>query len=164
MHLWTWLCWRQHPIRMIAIVFHLILRVLFAVFWLAAGANKIVKQWLTTDTLQQAFFQRLTELPPDSFAVWYLETLAIPWYLLIAWFVTVAEIYIGIALLLGLTTRWAGGLSLFILLNFAIGGYYDASLLPFFFLSLIFMSYPSGQWLGLDYFFSKKYPGSKLFF
>jgi hypothetical protein len=39
------------------------------VFWLAAGINKINKGWLTTDILQDIFLDRLTEMPPDSFAV-----------------------------------------------------------------------------------------------
>ena len=40
------------------------------------------------------------------------------------------------SLLLGLATRWAAVLAFFILVNIAIGGYYDASLLPFFAINL----------------------------
>ena len=53
--------------------------------------------------------------------------------------VTFGELYAAIGLLLGLTTRWAAGMSLFILINLAIGGYYDASLIPFFILNAIFL-------------------------
>jgi thiosulfate dehydrogenase [quinone] large subunit len=67
-------------------------------------------------------------------------------------------------LLLGLTTRPAAAVSFFILLNLTIGGYYDASLLPFFLLNIIFLRWPSGQWLGLDHWFSRRYPGTRAFF
>jgi hypothetical protein len=61
-------------------------------------------------------------------------------------------------LLLGITTRWAAGMSLFILFNLAIGGYYDAWLLPFFILNILFVTKPSGQWLGLDRMLARRYP------
>ena len=154
---------QQHPFRWTGRALHIVLRTLFGVFWLAAGMNKITKQWLTTDTLQQAFLQRLTELPPDTFAVFYLQQFAIPLSIPIAWLVTLGEIYVAIGLLLGVTTRLAAGLSFFILLNFAIGGYYDASLIPFFLLSLLFMAYSSGHWLGFDKRLQQRYPGSRWF-
>ena len=78
------------------------------------------------------FFVRLTEMPPDSFAVFYLQVFAIPLYKLIAWIIVCGELYAAIGLLLGLTTRTAAAVSFFILFNLAIGGYYDASLLPLF--------------------------------
>jgi thiosulfate dehydrogenase [quinone] large subunit len=61
-------------------------------------------------------------------------------------------------LLLGLTTRPAAAVSFFILINLAIGGYYDASLLPFFLLDIIFLLWPSGQWLDLDHWLSGRTP------
>ena len=154
---------KAHPVSAVGRFIHLILRSLFGVFWLAAGINKITKEWLTTDTLEQAFLQRLTELPPDSFAVFYLQTLAIPLSVPIAWVVTVGEIYVAIGLLFGVTTRLAAAASFFILFNFAIGGYYDASLIPFFLLSLLFMAYSSGHWLGFDRTLHRRYPVSKWF-
>jgi thiosulfate dehydrogenase [quinone] large subunit len=66
-------------------------------------------------------------------------------------------------LLLGLTTRWAAGVALFILLSFSAGGYYDASLVPFFLLAILMMSRPSGHWLGLDGRLSRQYPGARWF-
>ena len=57
-----------------------------------------------------------------------------------AWLVTFGELYAVVGLLLGLTTRWVA----------AVGGYYDASLLAFFISNIVFLSWPSGQWLGLD--------------
>ncbi len=154
--IWTWPAIRRHPLRTAGIILHLILRTLFGIFWLAAGINKINKGWLTSDILREIFLDRLTEMPPDSFAVFYLQSFAIPLYKLVAWVVTFGELYAAIGLLFGLTTRWAAGMSLFILLNLAIGGYYDASLIPFFVLNIIFLTRPSGLWLGFDRFFAKK--------
>jgi len=154
---------RRHPVRIAGIVLHLILRTLFGVFWLAAGINKLNKGWLTTDILERIFLDRLTEMPPDSFAVFYLQSFAIPLYKLVAWVVTFGELYAAVGLLFGVTTRWAAAMSFFILFNLAIGGYYDASLLPFFFLNIVFLCWPSGQWLGFDRFLSRRYPDSRWF-
>ena len=161
--IWTWSGIRQHPVRTLGIILHLVLRTLFGIFWLAAGINKIDRGWLTTDILREIFLDRLTEMPPDSFAVLYLQSFAIPFYQLVAWAVTLGELYSAIGILFGLTTRWAAGVSLFILFNFAIGGYYDASLIPFFILNIIFLCWPSGQWLGFDRGLAKRYPDSKWF-
>ena len=69
---------KRHPAALSGIVFLLIMRTLFAIFWLAAGVNKINSGWVTSDILKEVFLQRLTELPPDSFAVLYLSSFAIP--------------------------------------------------------------------------------------
>ena len=66
-----------------------ILRVLFGLFWLLAGINKINDEWMTSPILKNIFLQRLTELPPDSFAVFYLTKFAIPFYQPIGWFITI---------------------------------------------------------------------------
>ena len=138
-------------------------RTLFALFWLAAGINKLNSEWMTSNALEEVFLQRLTELPPDSFAVLYLNNFAIPFYQLIGWIVTLGELYSSIGLLIGLTTRCSAGVSLFILFNFAIGGYYDASLLPFFILVFLFLWYPTGHWFGMDNYMIKKYPNQVIF-
>src|SRR5690606_17418314 len=123
--------------------------------------NKLRKDWLTTDITRLIFEDRLTEMHPGSFAVFYLEHFAIPLYKLVAWVVTFGELYVGAGLLLGLTTRWAAVMSFFILVNLSLGGYYDASLIPFFLLSVLFMARPSGRWLGLDSALSRRFPGSR---
>jgi len=138
---WQWI--RSHPFRFLVVLAFLLLRSLFGVFWLAAGINKIAKNWLTTDILERIFLDRLTEIPPDAFAVLYLQHFAIPIYKLVAWFVAFGEIYAGLGLLLGVTPRWAAAMSFFILVNLAVGGYYDASLLPFFILNIIFLCWPT---------------------
>ena len=140
-----------------------ILRLLFGLFWLLAGINKVNDEWMTSPILENIFLQRLTELPPDSFAVFYLTNFAIPFYQPIGWFITIGEIYSAIGLLIGLTTRSSALVSLFILFNFAIGGYYDASLLPFFILVLLFIKYPTGQWFGLDAILNRRFPNYRIF-
>ena len=161
--IWTWTWIREHPLRMLGINLHLVLRTLFGIFWLAAGINKVNKDWLNSDILKQIFLDRLTEMPPDSFSVLYLQSFAIPLYKLVAWVVTIGELYSAIGLLIGMTTRWAAAVSLFILFNLAIGGYYDASLIPFFILNIIFLCWPSGQWLGFDRILARRYPESRWF-
>lgn len=161
--IWTWRWIASNPLRSFGIILHLLLRTLFAVFWLAAGVNKVNKGWLNTDILERIFLDRLTEMHPDTFAVLYLQSFAIPLYKLVAWVVTIGELYSAIGLLLGLTTRWAASVSFFILFNLAIGGYYDASLLPFLILNIIFLCWSSGQWLGLDRLLARRYPGSRWF-
>ncbi len=125
---------------------------------LAAGINKVNKGWLNTDILKQIFLDRLTEMPPDAFAVMYLQSFAIPMYILVAWVVTIGELYSAVGLLFGITTRLAAAISFFILFNLAIGGYYDASLIPFFILNLVFLWWPSGLWLGFDRPLARRHP------
>jgi thiosulfate dehydrogenase [quinone] large subunit len=160
---WTWAWIKVHPLRFSGIVLHLLLRTLYAIFWLAAGVNKVVKEWLTSDILKQIFLDRLTEMPPDAFASLFLQNFAIPLYLLVAWVITIGELYSAVGLLVGFTTRIAAGVSLFILFGLAIGGYYDASLLPFFILNAAFLWWQSGLWLGFDRWLAKRYPESLWF-
>lgn len=147
---WTWVWIKAHPVRFTGILLHLLFRTLFALFWLAAGINKVKKDWLGSDILRDIFLERLTEMPPDAFASLFLLNFAIPLYALVAWVITIGELYSAVGLLLGWTTRIAAGVSLFILFGLAIGGYYDASLLPFFLLNAIFLAWNSGLWLGVD--------------
>lgn len=160
---WKWAWIKAHPVRFFGIVVHLLFRTLFAAFWLAAGINKVAKDWLTSDILKQIFLDRLTEMPPDAFASLFLLNFAIPLYVLVAWVVTLGELYSAVGLLLGFTTRLAAGVSLFILFGLAIGGYYDASLIPFFILNMVFLAWPSGLWLGVDRWLAQRYPGNRWF-
>lgn len=160
---WQWAWIRAHPVRFGGIVLHLLLRTLFAVFWLAAGINKVRNDWLSSDILKEIFLDRLTEMPPDAFASLFLQNFAIPLYVLVAWVITLGEIYSAVGLLLGVTTRLAAGVSMFILFGFAIGGYYDASLIPFFVLNAAFLYWASGLWLGIDRPLAIRHPGSRWF-
>ena len=60
-------------------------RLLFGLFWLLAGINKVNDEWITSPILENIFLQRLAELPPDSFAVFYATNFAIPFYQPIGW-------------------------------------------------------------------------------
>jgi thiosulfate dehydrogenase [quinone] large subunit len=151
------------PLARAGIVVAVVFRYLFAAVWIAAGVNKLRKGWLSTDILKRIFEDRLTEMPPDSLPVAYLQAFAIPLYKLVAVVVTVGELYVGLGLLLGLTTRWAAAMSLFILVNLSLGGYYDASLIPFFLLSALFILKPTGRWFGLDRRLAREHPGSRWF-
>ncbi|NKB45620.1 MAG: DoxX family membrane protein [Alphaproteobacteria bacterium] len=149
---------KTNPGKFIGILLNIIFRFLFGLFFLLAGFNKLLKGWLNSDLLEKVFLQRLTELNPDSFAYSYLTDFAIPLYPLIAWVVTLGELAVGIGLILGIATRLSSFGGFFILFNLAIGGYYDASLLPFFILNIIFIVYPSGHWLGFDAKLGSKFP------
>lgn len=124
----------------------------YGLFFFQAGLNKFISDWSSV-RLAAAFQQRLTELNPDSFASIYLENFGIPMVAAIAFVVTWGEILAGIGLLLGLMTRWAAVLAFFILLNIAIGGYYDASLLPFFAVNLAAIVWPQSRKFGLIVFY-----------
>jgi len=160
---WKWAWVKAHPVRFGGILFHLLVRTLFAAFWLLGGINKLENDWMTSDYLREVFLHRLTEMPPDAFASLFLQHFAIPLYLPVAWVITLGELYSAIGLLLGLTTRIAAGVSLFILCGFAVGGYYDASLIPFFMMAAAFLWWPSGLWLGIDRPLAKRYPSSRWF-
>jgi thiosulfate dehydrogenase [quinone] large subunit len=156
---WTRRWMAAHPVLSFGIVLHLLLRTLFAIFWLAAGINKVNRGWLTEPViLKEMFLDRLTEMPPDAFASLFLQSFAIPLHSFIAWFITLGELYSAIGLLIGITTRPAASVSMFILLSFAIGGYYDASLIPFLLLNLMFLAWPSGLWLGFDRTLAQRHP------
>lgn len=160
---WRWAWIKAHPGRFAGIVLHLLLRTLFAVFWLFAGINKVRKDWLTTDILERIFTDRLSEMPPDAFASLFLQEFAIPLYPLVAWVITFGELYAAAGLMLGLTTRVAASVSLFVLVGLVAGGYYDASLIPFFILNFVFLIWPSGLWFGLDRWLSRRYPNARWF-
>ena len=155
---WSWGWIKNNPVKFFGIILNIIFRLLFGLFFLLAGVNKLRKDWMTSDLLEVIFLQRLTELDPSSFAFTYLTEFALPFYPLVACVVTLGELAVGIGLFFGIATRLASLGGFFIIFNLAIGGYYDASLLPFFMLSLIFMKYPSGHWLGFDGALHKKFP------
>ena len=160
---WTWAWIRSHRVRFAGVLLHLLLRTLFAIFWLAAGINKVNNEWMTSDILKQIFLDRLTEMPPDAFASLFLQYFAIPLYPLVAWVITLGELYSAIGLLLGFTTRLSAAISFFILFGLAIGGYYDAALIPFFILNIAFLWWASGLWLGFDRPLARRYPNVRWF-
>ena len=113
--------------------------------------------------MHQYFTQRFSELDPGSFQALYLQYFAIPLAMPIAWIVTIGELIIGISLVLGLSVRVNAAFALFLVLNFAAGGYYNLTLPPFMIYSVLLMLLPSGQWLGMDRKLHEKYPDSLWF-
>jgi thiosulfate dehydrogenase [quinone] large subunit len=154
---------RQSPGRFLGTALLVFLRLFYGLFFFQAGVNKMMKGWGYASYLQEVFAQRLTELNPDTFASFYLENFGIPFAAPISFVVAYGEVAAGIGLLLGLATRPAAILAFFILFNIAIGGYYDASLLPFFAMNITFMFYPLGRKFGLDRYLHPRFPRSFLF-
>lgn len=141
----------------------LLLRAMMAVFFTNAGYNKVTKAWMTTDVVQRNFLQRLEELDPDSLGARFLEDVAIPHFQVFAAMVTLGEVAIAIGLVLGFVTRGAAIGAMLLMLSFAFGGYYDASLI---FLTLMFLPIaltPNGHWFGVDGLLHARYPRSILF-
>jgi len=155
---WSFSWIKGHPLKFTGVTLNILFRVLFGLFFLLAAINKFNKGWLSTNILENIFLQRLTELNPNSFAYAYLTDFALPLYPLVAWVVTVGELAVGLGLLFGIATRLSALGGFFILFNLAIGGYYDASLLPLFILNIIFIIYPSGHWLGFDVLLKRQFP------
>jgi len=158
-----WPSLRQAPLRFSGTAVLVFFRLFYGLFFFQAGVNKMMKGWGYASYLQEVFAQRLTELNPESFAALYLEKFGIPFATPISFVVGYGELLAGLGLLLGLMTRSAAILAFFILLNIAIGGYYDASLLPFFALNITFLFYPLGLKFGLDRYLNRRYPASRWF-
>ena len=144
--------------RKIGILLFLLGRYLFASFFLYGFWHKLVKGWLWSDLMQGFFIKRLAELPANSFQASYLEHFAIPLALPIAWIVTVGELIIGLGLVFGVAVRANAAFALFMVLNFAAGGYYNLTLPPFMVFAIMMMVLPSGHWLGFDKHLHLKYP------
>jgi thiosulfate dehydrogenase [quinone] large subunit len=115
-----------------------------------------------SDILARHFTKRLQELLATTpsqgsietsvalFQASYLKHFAIPYVMPIAWIVTIGELIIGVALLLGFTTRINAAFGLFMLLNFTAGGYYNETIPPLVIISLLLIVLPTGHWFGLD--------------
>ncbi|MDX2142850.1 MAG: DoxX family membrane protein [Rhodospirillaceae bacterium] len=167
---WSMATLRARPGRVIGIGLAVFVRYFMGLFFFAAGINKLRNDWAWTDYLKGVFEARINDLTAlasptaiESLGLLYLQHFALPLYPLCAVVVTAGELYVGIACFLGLTSRWAGWMALFIMVNFAVGGYYDASLLPLMVLALVIALTPSGHWLGLDRRYLARYPGSRWF-
>ncbi|ABL65565.1 DoxX family membrane protein [Chlorobium phaeobacteroides] len=141
---------KEHPLKTIGVILFLVGRYIFAAFFLYGFWFKLIKGWLWSDLMNHFFTLRFTELPLGSFQSLYLEHFAIPLAMPIAWIVTIGELIIGLSLLLGLCVRANAAFALFLVINFAAGGFYNLTLPPFMIFSILMMLLPSGQWLGLD--------------
>ncbi len=152
----------KNPIALLGLLAVLALRAFYGLFFFFAGFNKVLKSW-DNELVTGMFAQRLTELNPDSFAYVYLEKFAIPLAGPIYFIVTYGELFAGLGLVLGIATRSSAIIAFFILLNIAIGGYFAASLIPFFAMNALIIAYPMGHIIGLDRYLIKRFPNSWLF-
>lgn len=160
----------EHKLKATGVITMLVLRYLYTLLFLYGFVHKIIHGWMWSDILTNHFTRRLHELAADSatssiavFQAAYLEQFAIPLVIPIALIVTIGELIIGVALLLGITTRINAAFGLFMLLNFAAGGYYNATIPPLVTISVLLMVLPTGHWLGLDGKLHRNYPDSPWF-
>jgi len=156
----SWGLLRSRPAVGTGIAFVLLLRLLYGIFWAGGAVNKFQRNYLFSDYPLQLFTKRLSELDPGSLTAAYLEQFAIPFHTFVGWFVTWGEVAVAVGLLLGLVTRWAAALSIFIMINFALGGYGDASLLVLGAIAMLFVVLPTGHWWGLDRRYHRRHPAS----
>ena len=141
----------------------LVLRYLLAVFFLSAALNKWRQNYLFSDRLARIFTERLEEIDPESFGAWFIENVGLPYFQPLAWMVCWGETLIGLGLLFGFMTRSAAAGAMLMMFSFAIGGYYDASLIVLGLMFLPFMIWPTGHWHGLDARLHTRFPQSWLF-
>ncbi len=141
----------------------LALRYLMALFFVSAAANKWLAAWMWSDKLQRVFVERLAEIDPESFGAQFIENWGIPHFRWFAALVTLGETAIAFGLVFGFMTRGAALCAMLMMFCFAMGGYYDASLivLGLMFLPLILL--PTGLWVGLDRRLHTLFPNSILF-
>lgn len=134
------------------------LRYLLAIFFAGAAVNKWKQGYITSDYLQGVFLQRIEEIDPESFGAWFIESIGIPYYVPLAWLVCWGETFIALGLLLGCVTRGAAAGAMAMIFAFAIGGYYDASLIVLTLMFLPFVVFPTGRWHGFDKRMHARYP------
>jgi thiosulfate dehydrogenase [quinone] large subunit len=151
---------RAAPLRSLGVSLVLLLRYLMALFFLGSSINKLSRGWLWSDAARVVFDSRLAELDPDTFGAKFLSNFAIPWYPLVAWVVTLSVIAVTVSFALGLMTRAGAALAVWLMVMFAIGGYYDASLIPLWLIAALFIVLPTSHWLGLDRGLHARYPSS----
>lgn len=133
-------------------------RYLLAIFFLSAAINKWQQNYLFSDKLFRVFTERLAEIDPESIGALFLEHIGIPYWQPLAWYVCLGETLIAIGLILGLLTRLSSVAAMLMMLSFAIGGYYDASLIILTLMFLPFAIFRTGLWFGLDRRFNQKTP------
>jgi thiosulfate dehydrogenase [quinone] large subunit len=151
---------KQNPFKSAGIILFLAGRYLFAIIFLYGFGRKFLKGWLWSDLMHVYFLKRFAELPVDSFQAIYLHQFAIPLAFPIAWIVTIGELIVGLGLVFGFAVRANAAFALFLVLNFAAGGFYNFTLPPFMIFALMMIILPSGQWFGLDRKLHNRYPAS----
>lgn len=159
----TLLEFRTAPLRALGISVVLLLRYAMALFFLGSCINKLTQGWLWSDYGRQVFEQRLAEIDPASFGALFLSRFAIPFYVPVAWVFVATTLIVTVSFSLGLVTRVGGIAAFWLMTMIAIGGYYDASLLPLWLIAVLMILLPTGHWFGLDRRFHARHPASPLF-
>ena len=154
---------RTAPLRALGVFLVLVLRYLLALFFLGSTLNKLVKGWLWSDAGAKIFEARLAEIDPESFSGLFLSKFAIPFHIPVAWVFVITTISVTVSMTLGLMTRLGGVLAFWLMVMIAIGGYYDASLIPLWLIAALFIVLPTGRWFGLDRRLHARYPDSPWF-
>ena len=138
-------------------------RWLYGTYFLLAALYKLFRGLLWTGELREMFVQRLSEIPPSSFAALYLTEFGIPMNVPITWVVVIGQLSVGIGCLAGIAVRLNLMLGLFIAVNIGLGGYYNHALIPFLVLPVLLLMFPAALTPGLDARLSARYPNSILF-
>ena len=141
----------------------LALRFLMALLFISAAANKWLAAWICSDKLLRVFTERLGEIDPESFGARFIEGWGIPHFRWFAVVVTLGETAIALGLLAGFMTRGAALGAMLMMFCFAMGGYYDASLIALGLMFLPLILLPTGHTFGLDRRLHVRYPASRLF-
>lgn len=141
----------------------LVLRYLLALFFIGAAVNKWRQDYLFSDRLKRIFLERLEEIDPQSAGAWSIEHIGLPFWQPLAWMVCWGETFVALGLLFGCVTRGAAAGAMLMMGAFAVGGYYDASLIVLALMFLPFVLLPTGHWHGLDRRLHARYPSSPLF-
>lgn len=137
-----------------------LLRIAMGVLWLVAVSGKLAhfSQWpaglhgYLTASLKTAFgfYQGFLGVAADH-------------YMIFAWLVPIGELCVGIALVLGVVSRFAAAVGLFMVLNFWFmkgATFWDPTNHDSLFILILFalMFAGAGRALGLDYFLAKRKP------
>src|SRR6266404_5288588 len=85
------------------------------------GLNKIANHWLTTDRMQLTVSGWLSAGKTAHFYEGFLRDVVVPHQHLFATLIVIGEIGVGAALVLGLFTRPAAAMGVFMTLNFFFG-------------------------------------------
>jgi len=134
-------------------IFFAILRIFLGIQWLQSGLDKVNSGWLAYgDKLVAGASTSPIGPNPVGWYVDFMEAVVFPHAFLFQWMVTMGELALGIALLLGILTPLAALGSTFMTINFFLSGFYPAhDSLPWWLFSSISLI-GSGRALSVDYY------------
>ena len=140
--------------------FWLILRVYLGWQWLTAGWEKAVSpDWLgphagtpLTGFVQGALSKTTGAHPSvQSWYGWFLQTFVLPYVNAWSYAVTIGELLVGIALILGIFTGIAAFFGGFMNVNYLLSGTVSTNPFLFVIATWIVLAWKTAGWLGLDH-------------